>query len=202
MAEPTVLGYIKEQPERLKYVFENKDVFVKPFVDVFTKNNIKKGEKDSFFKFITTLMVMILIFILVYFLIGVFYTKEIDFKSDKDTKSKDEVTVDNSTITLGQLFDQSQDEYYVLVYDVNDDKSIIPSWLSIFESKNSNATIYKVDSKNKFNSEFLTNENGNKNATTYSDLKVKSPTLIKINNKSISEYIEGEDNIKEYFKNN
>ena len=27
MAEPTVLGYIKEQPERLKYVFENKDVF-------------------------------------------------------------------------------------------------------------------------------------------------------------------------------
>ena len=25
-----------------KYVFENKDVFVKPFVDVFTKNNIKK----------------------------------------------------------------------------------------------------------------------------------------------------------------
>ena len=128
-----------------------------------SKNNIKKGEKDSFFKFITTLMVMILIFILVYFLIGVFYTKEID---------------------------------------LNDDKSIIPSWLSIFESKNSNATIYKVDSKNKFNSEFLTNENGNKNATTYSDLKVKSPTLIKINNKSISEYIEGEDNIKEYFKNN
>ena len=54
-----------------------------------SKNNIKKGEKDSFFKFITTLMVMILIFILVYFLIGVFYTKEIDFKSDKDTKSKD-----------------------------------------------------------------------------------------------------------------
>ena len=167
-----------------------------------SKNNIKKGEKDSFFKFITTLMVMILIFILVYFLVGVFYTKEIDFKSDKDNESKDEVTVDNSTITLGQLFDQSQDEYYVLVYDVNDDKSIIPSWLSIFESKNSNATIYKVDSKNKFNSEFLTNENGNKNATTYSNLKVKSPTLIKINNKSISEYIEGEDNIKEYFKNN
>ena len=28
MAEPTVLGYIKEQPERLKYVFENNDVFV------------------------------------------------------------------------------------------------------------------------------------------------------------------------------
>lgn len=42
MAEPTVLGYIKEQPERLKYVFENKDVFVKPFVDVFTKIILRK----------------------------------------------------------------------------------------------------------------------------------------------------------------
>mgnify|MGYP004578836663 CR=1 FL=1 len=148
-----------------------------------TKDSKSKGEKDVFFKFITTLVVLVLLGILVYFLIGVFYTKEIDFKSDNKKDTTEDVTIDNSTITLGQIFDQSEDEYYVLVYDVNDDKSIIPSWLSIFESKNSNATIYKVDSKNKFNSEFLTNENGNKNATTYSDLKVKSPTLIKINNK-------------------
>ena len=42
MSEPTVIGYMKEQPERLKYVFENRDVFVKPFVDVFVKNKIKK----------------------------------------------------------------------------------------------------------------------------------------------------------------
>ena len=40
--EPSVIGYIKEQPSRLKYVFENRDVFVKPFVEVFKKKNIKK----------------------------------------------------------------------------------------------------------------------------------------------------------------
>lgn len=39
---PTVLGYIHEQPERLKYVFQQREVFVKPFVEVFKKNNIKK----------------------------------------------------------------------------------------------------------------------------------------------------------------
>lgn len=42
MKKPTVLGYIHEQPERLAYVFENREVFVKPFVEVFQKNKIKK----------------------------------------------------------------------------------------------------------------------------------------------------------------
>ena len=157
-----------------------------------TKDSKSKGEKDVFFKFITTLVVLVLLGILVYFLIGVFYTKEIDFKSDNKKDTKEDVTIDNSTITLGQIFDQSEDEYYVLVYDVNDDKS----------SNNSKATIYKVDSKSKFNANYLTDDNSNTNPSSYSDLKVKSPTLIKISNKKVSEYIEGEDSIKDYFKNN
>ena len=80
-----------------------------------TKDSKSKGEKDVFFKFITTLVVLVLLGILVYFLIGVFYTKEIDFKSDNKKDTKGDVTIDNSTITLGQIFDQSEDEYYVLV---------------------------------------------------------------------------------------
>lgn len=42
MNKPTVLGYMREQPERLAYVYENRDVFVKPFVDVFKQHDIKK----------------------------------------------------------------------------------------------------------------------------------------------------------------
>ena len=41
-----------------------------------TKDNKSKGEKDVFFKFITTLVVLVLLGILVYFLIGVFYDFE------------------------------------------------------------------------------------------------------------------------------
>lgn len=40
--QPTVLGYIKEQPERLDYVFKNRNEFIQPFVDFFKANNIKK----------------------------------------------------------------------------------------------------------------------------------------------------------------
>ncbi len=42
MSEPTVLGYMKEQPKRLAYVFDHRDIFVHPFVDVFKKYDIKK----------------------------------------------------------------------------------------------------------------------------------------------------------------
>ena len=44
-------------------------------------------------------------------------------------------------------------------------------------------------------------ENSNKNPTSYSDLKVISPTLIKIDNKKVTSYIEGEDAIKDVLKN-
>lgn len=176
--------------KNLKNIKKNKDV------------NETKNEKDTFFKFITTLVVLLLIFILVYFLIGLFYTKEINFKSDDKKSNKEEIDIDNSTITLGQLFDQAEDEYYVLIHDVNDKKSIIPTWMQVFLNNNSTSTIYEVDSKNKFNSNYIVDSNSNTNPSSYSDLKVKSPTLIKIKNKIVSEYIEGEDSIKDYFKNN
>lgn len=164
-----------------------------------TKDNVKSEEKDNYFKFVTTLAVTLLIFILVYFLIGVFYTKEIDFKKH-DEKTKEDVSVDNSIIMLGQLFDQSDDEYYVLVYDFSDEVLSLKSWLSVYQGKDDAVKVYKVDSSKKFNSRYIVKENSNNDASSLDNLKVISPTLIKINNGKISEYIEGEDNIKEVFK--
>lgn len=165
-----------------------------------SKNNTKKEEKDSYFKFVTTLAVMLLLFVLTYFLIGVFYTKEIDFKSD-DKEEKEEVSVDNSVIMLGQLLDQSKDEYYVLVYDFEDKVSSVSSWLSVYEGSSDALDVYKVDSSKKFNSKYIVKENSNPAAKSVNDLKVISPTLIKVNKGNITEYIEGEDKIKEIFKN-
>ena len=162
------------------------------------KENVSEG-KDNYFKFITTLAILLVIFVLSYFLIGIFYTKEIDFNKKEEEKS--EVNVDNTTIMIGQLFDQPKDEYYVLIYDVSDDKSSIKTWLPIYEGKDGALTVYRVDSSKKFNSAYLVNEGSNKNATGLSDLKVISPTLLKISNKQITEYIEGEDEISNKFKN-
>ena len=166
------------------------------------KDNSKNDvlEKDNYFKFITTLAVLLIVFVLSYFIMGLFYTKEINFdKSDEETQ--EEVYVDNNTIMLGQLLDQSNDDYYVLIYDVNDKNTIIPTWKSVYESKENPLTVYVVDSKKKFNAKYIVEKGSNSNATKLDELKVVSPTLIRITNKKISEYVEGEDNIVSKFKN-
>ena len=162
------------------------------------KENTSEG-KDTYFKFITTLAILLVIFVASYFLMGIFYTGEIDFSKKEEEKT--EVNIDNNTIMLSQMFDQPKEEYYVLIYDTTDKESFISTWLPIYQDKEGALTVYKVDSSKKFNSDHLVKEGSNKNATSISDLKVISPTLIKINNKSITEYIEGEDEIVNKFKN-
>lgn len=164
------------------------------------KNKITVEERDNYFKFVTTLAILLLAFVLTYFLIGLFYTKEIDFnKSDDDKK---EVNVDNDTIMLSQLLSQSADEYYVLVFDPEDKVSSISSWLSVYSNKSDALKVYKVDSNKKFNAKYMTDGESNTNPTGLDDLKVKAPTLIKVSNKGITGYIEGEDSIVNTFKGN
>lgn len=165
------------------------------------KDSSLKEQKDNYFKFITTLAILLIIFILSYFIIGLFYTKEIDFNKDEE-ETKEEVNVDNKTIMLGQMFDQSEDEYYVLIYNMEDDSSMIPSWQSTYESSDDALTLYKVDSSKKFNSKYIVKSDSNKQATNLSNLKVVSPTLIKVSNKQIKEYIEGEEEIINILKGN
>lgn len=158
------------------------------------KNNRANSEsRDNYFKFITTLTILLILFILTYFIMGLFYTKEIDLNKKED--KKEEVNIDNKTIMLSQLFEQSKDEYYVLIYDVSDKDSLVKAWISIYENSDGALTLYRVDSSKKFNSNYIVEENSNKNATSLQDLKVISPTLIKIKSKNIVEYIEGEDEI-------
>jgi len=163
-----------------------------------TKNNKPEEEKDNSFKFITTLAVLLILFILSYFLIGYFYTKEINFSKEKE--KKEDINIDNDTIMLGQLFDQSDNEYYVLIYNPEDKVSSISSWLGSYQSGSDNTKLYKVDSTKGFNAKYIVKKDSNKQATNVNELKVIEPTLIKVSNKSIADYIEGEDGIVKILK--
>lgn len=164
-----------------------------------SKDERTEEKKDNYFIFITTLAILLIVFLLSYFGLGFFYTKEIDLK--KETKEeKQEINIDNKVIMAGQIFDQAKDEYYVLVYDTTDKVSSISTYKSMYESKDNALEIFTVDSSKKFNSRYLTDKDSNKNPNSVEDLKIVSPTLIKINGKKVSEYIEGEENIVNKFK--
>lgn len=169
-----------------------------------SKNDIKKEEKDGFYKFVTTVTVILLTLIACYLLIGIFVTKEISFSKDKDKKETEEstdVTIDNTTITAGQIFNQNDSSYYVVVYDFDSKLTALSTWISLYQNNEDSLKVYKVDSSKKFNSKYIVEKDSNKNPTGYDDLKIISPTMIKIENGSVVDYIEGEDSIKAILKN-
>ncbi|MBR3117248.1 MAG: hypothetical protein IKF36_05170 [Bacilli bacterium] len=148
-------------------------------------------------RFVMTLGLVLLVSIASYLVIGIFITKTIKFGGDEEEKT--EVVIDNNTILAGQIFDQKEEEYYVLVYDVSDTKTMVNSWKSLYSGKENALKVYVVNSKISLNNNYIVKEDSNTSPTGYEDLKIKAPTLIKISNKTVTEYVEGEDEIKNVF---
>ena len=85
-------------------------------------------------------------------------------------------------------------------YGYAENASDYTSLVSTFTNNESNPTLYTVDLSRKFNSAYIKTdeESVNKNPTKATDLKLTNPTLIKIKDKKVIDYIEGYDQIKNY----
>ncbi len=164
------------------------------------KKQITNEEENYVNSFVFALLTILIVLVAGYLFIGIFVTKTISFGDKKDDEKKEEINIDNDTILLGQLFEQPDDSYYVLIYDKSDKNNILTSWKGIYEGKEDKIKVYVVDSSDKLNSKFIVEKDSNKNPTGYDNLKVKIPTLIKVENKVVTEYTEGEDAIKNVFK--
>ena len=157
-------------------------------------------EKNIINRFVMTIGIVLLALVALYLFIGIFVTKTITFGKDKENDQA-ETTLDKTTILAGQIFNQKNDEYYVLVFDPEEKIHNLNGFLDIYKSKTNSIPVYKVDSTKKFNSKYIVEENSNTNPTGYNDLRIKDPTLIKITSGSVSEYYEGYEEVKNVFKN-
>ena len=128
---------------------------------------------------------------------------EINFKKEK--KEDPVTTIEYSTIVAGETFNRSPIDYYVLFYKSSDSfaeyyKQLVSSYKYTAES----LPFYFVDLDDKVNEEYLINdEDANKYGTPsdISNLKVVAPTIIRIRNKQVFDYIVGKDNILNFFNN-
>lgn len=163
------------------------------------KKNIKKTEElDTSIRGITILKVIgavVLILLILYYILAVFVTKEIDISTNKNNDSSQ--TNNNSTtsvsnkILAAKTFDQTEEVYYVYFYNFTDEDQSISSALT----SKSDWKIYRVDTSSSLNSNYVSEDNGNPNAKGIEELKVKTPTLIQITNEQITGYYEGSSNI-------
>ncbi|NLA32323.1 MAG: hypothetical protein GX864_00020 [Mollicutes bacterium] len=159
------------------------------------KNRIKKvvkvkdeetemGTRTLVFTFVA----MILLSLFIYFLTDVMKKKE------ASKKQEEIVEIDNNKILLGNLFNQSDKEYYVLVYDYKD------KFIEFFDDlKNQyhdpRVKLYESDLKDGLNRRYIAEES-NPKATSLDDLKISKETLIKISEGKIVKFLEGPENIR------
>ena len=130
----------------------------------------------------------VVLFILCFYILTVYITNK---NNTDDSDSVKTVEISKDEIILGRSLSMGKDDYYVAYYESNNEtmKEIVSHYIGI-------AKIYKVDMSSAFNKKYATDSESNKNPTKVSEFKINGPTLIKVSNKNVVDYIEGEDAIR------
>lgn len=161
------------------------------------KNKVihKEAELDTSIKGSTVIKVVIfiaLLLLILWYILAVFVTKEVDISKNNDTASD---TTDTSSVSnrilASATFNQLEDVYYVYYYDFTDEDQSVASAIS----SKSALKIYRVDTSSSLNQKYVTEETGNATVTSIDNLKVKNPTLLQITNDQVTGYYEGSSNI-------
>ena len=164
--------------------------------------NIKKYDTEvKFTTLLKIVLIIALILLAVYYILAIFVTKEIDLSSDNKDNNTTENSSNNSSsntsnnvenkILASATFRQSPQVYYVYYYDFNNEEKEISDNIS----KLTDSTIYRVNTAEGLNKNYVTDSSGNRDVKEIRNLKVKNPTLIKIEDDSVIEYHEGVDDI-------
>ena len=146
-----------------------------------------KEEEKLIKKLIIITAILVFIICTIYILSALFITKELDWLDKKEENTTQ--TLAENTILASEIFKQKEEEYYVYFYDFNEKENQITSAVN---SKLSSKIVYKVDTSSALNNKYISTES-NKSSKKLEDLKVKAPTVIKINGEQISEYYEDDE---------
>ena len=157
-----------------------------------SNNDMEIHTEITFIGTLKLVFAIVLILFVIYYVLVVFVTKEIDISNgNEDTNTTTDTTAITDKILAANIFEQKENIYYVYFYDFSDSEDDLSS---IISNKVSDK-LYKVDTGSGLNSKYVSEDKGNKDASDIADLKVISNTLVKIENDKIVEYYEGKNNI-------
>ena len=156
--------------------------------------NVKEVQKKNKDKplspktFITILVVLLLFFVILYLITGLFITKEIKWFSNNDNNEKEVTKIENKILATDSLR-QVEEEYYVYYYDSTEEDTEVSNTLYSVSEK-----VYRVDLNDAFNSNFVGEPSGI--VEDIDSLKVSNPTLIKVSSEKIIAFYNGAEEIK------
>lgn len=159
------------------------------------KNIIEVNEKDEAQSFFINLAIVLGFVGLLY--LGVLGLEKLGLFEEGYTKPiSTAVTISDTEILMGSVFNRPDKTYYVLFDEINSDTKKDP-YVEYLLSKVTDTKVYKVDMELKYNEKYISTKS-NPQAKKASDLKISDITLIKITNGKIAKYIVGSDEIVEY----
>lgn len=168
------------------------------------KKNIKEEEvreelntHKAVFKLMRILTIILFLLIIIYILVGVFITKEIKFGEKKKDADTNNSTFSSTNILASEIFKMPEEEYFLYFYDYNKPNTDIESAIL---NRMSGFKIYRIDTSSAFNSKYV-DTIGNSNFQSLEELKVVSPTMVKIENNKNVKYVSGDTNIISYIYN-
>jgi len=169
------------------------------------KRNMYKTNTNTEFEYMKGIKVaigVILILGLTWFATAAL-TGEIDFSKEEEVK--EEVSIQYDEITVGQLFNRVEDEYYVLLFNFTD--VFAEHYLSLIDSYKTNEdslAFYIVDLEKKVNEEYVLKEGEGltDKPNSLSKFKAVNPTIVKIKNHKVVERISEREKVLDFFEEN
>lgn len=128
-----------------------------------------------------------------------------EIKLKKEKKEEVKTTINYTEIMAGETFNRSPIDYYVIFYKSSDNYgSYYSSLVNTYKAKAESLPFYFVDLDKKVNKEYLIEDNDTTEYSRPSDisnLKVSNPTILRIRNKQVFEFITGKDDVLNFFNN-
>lgn len=138
--------------------------------------------------FVNIILMLLLFFIILYLITGLFITKDIKWFDKKESTENENTSIDNK-ILASESLRQVEEDYYVYFYDTTNEDSSLSSVISSLNEK-----VYRVDLSDGFNSNYVGESSGI--VSDINDLKVSSPTVIKVSSERIVEFYSGSEDIR------
>ena len=172
--------------------------------DKFNKNKNKKIKETKYISeeakeirnFVIILISIIVIVLIVYAVSKVFMKDEKNTTEDTVQEGK----IDYDKVSVGMIFNRNYDEYYVAVYNEENNQAVLYSTIiTNYVSEKDSLKVFFCDLGNYLNEKYYVGKDGtsNHNATKVDELGFKDLTLLKIKNGKIVKYIEDFDTFKE-----
>lgn len=148
-----------------------------------------------------TNLIKIVLIVCAVLLIFYFITVLVNNKDEENNYTENTTpTIQYNKILVGQILNRSENEYYVLVEKENDQYlDLYNYYLSSYDGENSAFKYYTVDLIDVFNGNNIGEQNvvvGN-----VSDFKFANTTLLRIQNRVITEIYDNRDSIVSYLEN-